>query len=224
MIEIRTTGTAKRQGNKLVGVAAPFNSLSLDLGGFKEQILPGAFRRSLENNNVVSMLHNHDSASVLASTANGSLKLRETSRGLEFEATPADTGLGRDLLTLAQRGDIQNMSFGFRVRGTGGERWRETDQGITRDLIDVELFEISSTAFPAYPASSMSARSAVDQGDAPARLKRDTSKRRRQLMQRRVTAAEAALIRSKPTPKPQSETARRLRSERMARQLQSRSR
>jgi len=223
MIEIRTTGTAKRQGNRLVGIAAPFNSLSLDLGGFKEQILPGAFRRSLESNNVVSMLHNHDSASVLASTANGSLKLRETSRGLEFEATPADTGLGRDLLTLAQRGDIQNMSFGFRVRGTGGERWRETDTGVTRDLLDVELFEISSTAFAAYPASSLSARSAVDQQDAPPQ-KRSQKDRRKNLMQRRQTAAEAALERSKPTPRPQSDTARRLRQDRMQRTLQSRSR
>lgn len=213
MIEVRALGTAAAKGKRLVGIAAPFNSLSEDLGGFKELIRPGAFKRTISDGHTITALHHHDTGAVIGSTRSGSLKLRESARGLEFEITPPDTGLGRDILALAKRGDIANMSFGFRINGHDGETWRETKQGIVRELRDVELFEVSSTAFPAYSASSLSAR---DHNPTAERMtKRQESaeaktaeqdaeqqRRRDRIRRKQQTVEAAAKVNVQPTPEP----------------------
>lgn len=48
-----------------------------------------------------------------------------------------------------------------RYLGAAGESWRERGGRIERELLDIDLFEISTVARPAYPATSVSARSAV---------------------------------------------------------------
>lgn len=144
---------------KLTGHAAVFNSRSVDLGGFREVIAPGAFARTIRNGHTIHALHSHDFADLLGSTRSGALKLSEDSRGLYFELELADTSLGRDVYALVKRGDMNSMSFLFNVNGAAGERWRELSDGtIERTLIDVNLFEISTVASPAYPAASVSAR------------------------------------------------------------------
>ena len=49
-----------------------------------------------------------------------------------------DTQPGRDVLALAERGDLGGMSFGFTVP-KDGERWR----GKKRELVQIALREIS---------------------------------------------------------------------------------
>jgi Escherichia/Staphylococcus phage prohead protease len=75
------------------------------------------------------------------------LQLRKHERGLAFTIVPPDTQVGRDALTLVGRGDLKGASFGFR---TLKDAW-STDGGQTiRELLDIEIAEISLTAFPAY--------------------------------------------------------------------------
>jgi len=141
----------------LIGHAAVFNSLSEDLGGFRERIEPGAFARSLSDD--VRALFNHDTNFVLGRTTSDSLTLREDGKGLAIEIMPPQTALIRDLVMAPiERGDINQMSFGFRVRA-GGSRFEEDDEGnIIRTLTDIELFEVSPVTFPAYPDTDIAAR------------------------------------------------------------------
>lgn len=149
------------------GIAAPFNSESVNLGGFVEVLRPGAFRRALREQDVFA-LHHHDTGQVLGRTSSGTLTLSETSEGLRFKLDAPDTSTGRDLVELIGRKDVRSCSFAFMPRGSAGERWSERSDGLLlRELLDVDLLEITVTAMPAYPASSVKVNSAAAGRSAP---------------------------------------------------------
>lgn len=128
------------------GYAAVFEKLSVPIYDFKEKIRAGAFKASVKKNNVRA-LWNHNADMVLGSTKAGTLRLEEDEKGLRFELDPPDTQAGRDALVSIKRGDVDGMSFGFRVLK---QEWDESDKkNIVRTLIEIDLREISPTAFPA---------------------------------------------------------------------------
>lgn len=174
---------------RLSGYAAVFDSLSVDLGGFRETIAPGAFARSLREGHQFAV-HYHDFADLLGSTRSGTLKLSEDTRGLYFELEVPDTSLGRDVHELVRRGDLAHMSFLFGVNGSAGESWRELPNGmLERTLLDVDLFEVSTVAKPAYHATNVKAGSFVR--SSPESLSTPTNTRNRLLrrhMQARLSA------------------------------------
>jgi hypothetical protein len=139
---------------KLVGYAAVFDAPSADLGGFVEIVRPGAFRRALANASHVRALYDHDSGHVLGRVGAGTLRLAEDARGLRFEIDLPPTTVARDLSVLVERGDVSGASFAFRVP-KGGDRWT----GTQRELLDVDLEEITVTARPAYVDTSVARRS-----------------------------------------------------------------
>lgn len=143
-VEIRETDGK----NTITGYAAVFEKLSVPIHDwFREKIRKGAFKDSLQNNNVRA-LWNHNPDFVLGSSKTNTLRLKETDKGLRFELDAPDTQAGRDAIVVIKRGDVDGMSFGFRVRK---QEWDEKDpKNIIRTLIDVDLREISPTAFPAY--------------------------------------------------------------------------
>ncbi|GAB4274647.1 HK97 family phage prohead protease [Thermincola ferriacetica] len=148
---------------RLVGYAAVFNSLSADLGGFREQIRPGAFANSIKTSDIRA-LWNHNPDFVLGRNRAGTLKLEEDDRGLKIEITPPETQWAMDLLESIRRGDVDQMSFGFR---TLKDEWDESDQkNVIRTLVEVELFDVSPVTYPAYPATSIGVRSAKEVFDA----------------------------------------------------------
>lgn len=146
------------------GYAAVFGRNSSELGGwFVENIQKGAFEETLKNSNVVA-LWNHNTDLVLGSERSRALRLEEDDKGLRFELELPDTQAGRDAATLVNRGDVDGMSFGFRVLG---QIWDESDPDmIVRTLTKIELHEISPTAFPAYPDTTVDTRSARDEFEA----------------------------------------------------------
>ena len=141
---------------RLRGYAAVFNDSSLPLP-FKEIIAPGAFRKTLSETPDVRFLINHEGLP-LARTKNGTLTLTEDSRGLMIDAEIADTTEGRDLYKLIERGDVDQMSFAFRVIR---QKWNE-DRSV-RTLTEVSLSDgdISAVTYPAYPTTSIEAREAL---------------------------------------------------------------
>lgn len=150
-LEVRAGG----EGNKeIVGYAALFNELSLDLGGWRERIAPGAFKRSVLDNDVRA-LWDHDSKYVLGRNRSGTLELDEDERGLGVVIRPPETGWANDLMLSMKRGDVSQMSFGFYVRD---EAWTEEDGLVVRVLRDVDLFDVSVVTYPAYPQTSAEAR------------------------------------------------------------------
>jgi hypothetical protein len=150
----------------IVGHAAVFNTLSEDMGGWRERILPGAFTRAIKENDVRA-LWNHNSDIVLGrskNTKNRTLLLSEDNEGLGTDILPPDTQFVKDMvLTPIDRGDVDKMSFGFMVRvypdGTRGVRWVVENGEDIRELLDLELFDVSPVTFPAYPDTEVGLRS-----------------------------------------------------------------
>jgi uncharacterized protein len=153
--ELRATG-----GNRLEGYAACFNSPSLDLGGFTEQIRAGAFARAIRTGQDVRALFNHNPDAVLGRTKSGTLVLSEDSTGLAFRCDVPNSQLGSDVYESVRRGDIDGCSFSFRVP-PGGDKW----SGDLRTLTDVDLSDVGPVTYPAYPATSVGARSLWPDGE-----------------------------------------------------------
>jgi HK97 family phage prohead protease len=145
------------QPNRLVGYAAVFNSLSSDLGGFKERISPGAFRTSVAGSADVRALVDHDPSKLLGRTSSGTLRIAEDEHGLRVEIDLPDTSYARDVRTMVQRRDVRGMSFGFKVR-EGGQRFSKEGGQIVRELSSIDLKEVTVTSVPAYGATSLSLR------------------------------------------------------------------
>jgi len=163
-MERRAFPEVRAHGRRLEGYAATFGA-EAQLGTFVETIEPGAFRASLSGD-VVALL-DHDAGKVLGRTRSGTLRLSEDVRGLAFSLDLPDTVAGRDVLTLADRGDLGGMSFGFTVP-KDGERWN----GNRRSLRAVALREISVvSAWPAYPDTELALR-AFQTGAEAARRRR----------------------------------------------------
>jgi HK97 family phage prohead protease len=156
-VELRVVREADKKP-VIRGHAAVFNALSEDLGGFREQIAPGAFREAVQVDDVRA-LFNHDANLVLGRNKAGTLRLSEDSTGLAIEIDPPDTQYARDLMVSMERGDITQMSFGFTTK-KGGQRWQERDGDVPlRTLTDVSLFDVSPVTFPAYPQTDVALRS-----------------------------------------------------------------
>ena len=156
MLEVRSTGELRSNGKTLTGYAAIFNS-ETDLGGFVEVIRNGAFRKSLESASNIRALYHHQGDALLGTTRSKTLKLREDPHGLAFELDLPSTTHGKDLAILVERGDVAGCSFGFRVRD-GGDRWEQRGAQLVRELLDVELSEVTLTADPAYADTSVALR------------------------------------------------------------------
>jgi len=159
-VELRGEDDDKRIG----GVAAvyydgtPQTEFRLWAGAV-ERILPGAFDRAIKEDDVRA-LFNHDQSLVLGRNRAGTLKLTSTNEGLDYEITPADTTIYRDVTQHLARGDVTGSSFAFSVT-TGGEEWSEDEErGLkVREVRDAKLFDVSPVTYPAYQATEASLRS-----------------------------------------------------------------
>lgn len=144
---------ARSNGRRLEGYAALFD-VPARIDAFLEIIRPGAFSRSLKSNPDIVATADHNPAAILARTRSGTLRLAEDAKGLYFDLDVPDTSAGRDVLALAERGDLGGASFTFSKR-RDGEKW----DGTTRTLSDLDLHEIAIvSAFPAYDGTTVQAR------------------------------------------------------------------
>jgi len=152
-IELRAEGDTAAP--KLTGYAAVFDQLSVILYGmFRERIARGAFASSLGDD--IRALWNHDTNMPLGRTKSGTLKLDEDAHGLRVEIDPPTTQAGRDAVESIRRGDVDQMSFGFDVLG---DEWDQDGDGqLIRTLTKIKLYEVSPVVFPAYPQTTVSAR------------------------------------------------------------------
>ncbi len=152
--ELRLDGT--ETAPKITGYAAVFNTWT-DIGGwFKESIRPGAFSKTIKENDIRALM-NHNENYVLGRNKAGTLRLKEDSKGLAVEIDPVPATWANDLMTSMKRGDVNQMSFGFQVNKAEADY--EKDE---RVLIDVTLFDVSIVTFPAYPTTSAEVRAAFE--------------------------------------------------------------
>lgn len=142
-----------------VGHASVFDRLSEDLGGFRERIQRGAFRKVLDANPDVRFLFNHDANHVMARTKAGTMELREDPKGLRVYAELAPTTMAKDLRILVKRGDVDGMSFAFSV---DKDVWADEDGELTRTIVSFrELFDVGPVVYPAYQQTDASMRALV---------------------------------------------------------------
>ena len=138
------------------GYFAVFDSPYPLWDGAEEVVKPGAFAGCLGQD--VRALANHDTTLVLGRTKAGTLELREDDVGLWGKVKiNRDDADAMNLYARVQRGDVDQCSFGFDIReetfvdlGDGKCRW---------EISKVDpLFEVSVCTFPAYEATTVSAR------------------------------------------------------------------
>lgn len=130
------------------GYAARFNSDATIGDYFIERLHPKCFDSALKEKADVRCLLDHDTGRVLGRTKSGTLQLRVDRIGLYFhvdidETTPD----GQTALGLVGRGDLSGCSFGFRVTS---QEWDESGDMPVRTILDLDLYEVSIVAFPAY--------------------------------------------------------------------------
>lgn len=162
--ELRTSDSGAENG-LIEGIPIVFNSETLirDYGGdFYEIIEPTALDKcDLKD---VLLFINHDTEKIaLARSKNGkgtmSLEVKED--GLHFRASLdiANNSEARNLYSAIQRGDMDGMSFMFRVKK---DEWTNIESETpTRTIKEISIVhEISVVNYPAYDATTVTARSA----------------------------------------------------------------
>lgn len=152
-VEYRDTGDAPT----LTGYASTFNQ-PYDMGWYREQVAPGAFTRSLGRNPDVRLLVNHDGLP-LARTTSGTLTLSEDDKGLRVSAQldPSDPDVAA-LVPKMRRGDLNQMSFGFRVMGDDGDEWSKDLTQRTLRSLDIHDGDVSVVTYPANPGTTAGVR------------------------------------------------------------------
>lgn len=162
-LEIRKGSESTPGPGTLVGYAARYDCPSQPLHdkksgrSFVEYVKPGAFSRSLKTADVRA-LFDHEPGKVLGRSKAGTLRVSEDARGLRVEIDLPDTTAGRDTAVSVARGDVTGMSFGF-YTPANGDSWDLTTSPATRHLKDVDIDDVTVTAYPAYPDTSVAMRS-----------------------------------------------------------------
>ena len=154
-VELRISEDAKP---KISGYAAKYNSFT-DLGFFREQIKAGAFNEAIASTKTdVRCLKNHDPNLILGRTKNGTLRMTSNSVGLRFENDMPDTNTGKDTLEEIRTGLISGCSFAFTV---SEDDWKYyDDKPAERTIVKIkELFDVGPVTYPAYPDTTVAARS-----------------------------------------------------------------
>lgn len=141
----------------LSGYASTFNE-PYDMGWYTEQVDSQAFRETLGRRPDVRLLVNHDGLP-LARTTSGTLTLDTDSRGLRVAAQldPSDPDVAA-LAPKMRRGDLNQMSFSFRVAG-GGDAWSPDMSLRTLRNLDLNDGDVSVVTYPANPGTLATVRS-----------------------------------------------------------------
>lgn len=137
-----TLSRVRDRGIRFAGYAAIFGRP--DSGG--DVIRAGAFKLALERGQQIPLLWQHRAGTVLGRIDH----LSEDSRGLRVIATVGSSENGRRAGRLLASGKVNGLSFGYRVREARSE-------GTHRELIELDLVEVSLVAHPMQPKARVHA-------------------------------------------------------------------
>lgn len=141
-------------------------------GGWTEFVDQGAFKKTLSESPDVAFLLNHGGMT-LARTKSGTLRLAEDKVGLAVDADlDARVSIVNDIRIQMERGDLDEMSFAFRVTR---QKWFNADgeevpwwdlSGIERHITEVSLAngDVSVVNFGANPYTDAALRAAMRAG------------------------------------------------------------
>ena len=146
----------------------------VDRGGFMETIMGGAAAKSAGEADV-RLLINHEGIP-LARTKSGTMTLESDDIGLRVtaELDPMNP-LSASLRSAMERGDMDQMSFAFRVLR---DEWNSDYS--ERKIYELKLFDVSMVTYPANPATVAKVRS-DDSQDSEKATGRSVEMAKRQL-------------------------------------------
>lgn len=166
--ETRGDDAAAPKAHVLVGTPIVYDTpttINDPLGSYTEVIARGALDGADISD--TRLLVGHDVTRIPLAKAPKTMQLTVTERGLEMRAELADTESANAAYTAVERGDLDGMSFAFKVPEGGDSYDRATN---TRTINRIEkIYEVSLVAFPAYPSASVEARAALNSMRDPAR-------------------------------------------------------
>lgn len=141
----------------ITGVPIVFEQAT-DIGGwFSETIARGAISEDVLKD--VALFYNHDlNTKPLARTRTGKLNLTIENDGVHMDAeVNLERSDSKDLYLAIQDGDIDGMSFMFRIEG---EEWSDLDTDYPKRRITKIGYvqEVSAVNYPAYEGTSINAR------------------------------------------------------------------
>jgi hypothetical protein len=115
-------------------------------GQYTETIKPGAFKKTLKEQDDVRFLVNHDGIP-LARTSSGTLELEEDDYGLfvRAELDPSNPTVA-EIASAMKRGDLNEMSFAFAAIRDDFDAREEN-----REVTEARLFDVSVVTYPANP-------------------------------------------------------------------------
>ena len=152
--------TSTSESRHIEGYAIVFNSLSNNLGGFREIIEQGAITDELIKNSDILCLMNHDiKKGVLARSyqGRGSLKLDIDEHGLHYSFEAPKTALGDEVLEGIRRGDISKCSFAFVCGEDNWDKDEKTGEYIRHVKKIKNLYDVSLVYHPAYEETEVKA-------------------------------------------------------------------
>ena len=138
------------------GYAVVYNRLSVDMGGFRERIMPGAFdgvlNRQRGRSDLVSY-YNHNPDILLGRESSGTLKVWSDDKGVGFEVVPPSSRA--DILELVARRDVKGASFTFSLDKNGESFTTDENGRAIREVRAATIYELGPVVQPAYPATSV---------------------------------------------------------------------
>ncbi len=165
--ELRAEASIETDDLIFTGYASVFNtpySVADSRGVYNEIVNPGAFTKTLNEQDDVKFLINHDGIP-LARTKSGTLELREDEHGLFVKAALDEANPKvAEISSALKRGDLSEMSFGFHAI-----KDEFNDSGETRTLKELRLLDVSVVTWPANPATIGKIRG-VDLGELQSTL------------------------------------------------------
>lgn len=155
-LEVRSdkkNGTANLEGYASA-TDKPYTMYDM-FGEYSETVRSGAFAKTLSENPATQLLLNHGGLS-MAYTKAGSLRLAEDSTGLHMSAD-VNTSRGdvRDMVTAIKDGNIDEMSFAFRITR---QKWAPDFDACELQEVDIHRGDVSVVNFGANPAASVAMR------------------------------------------------------------------
>lgn len=157
---LRFDVSPNEDGLTLDGYGAVFNEFTEiedAVGVYREQIAPGAFKRTLGMRTPI-LQFDHGSHPLIGSIPLGRiLSLVEDEHGLRVKARLSDNWLVQPVRDAIRDGGVSGMSFRFRIVD---EDWVRAADGMEeRTIREVELYEVGPVVFPAYEQTSVGVRS-----------------------------------------------------------------
>lgn len=168
-VELRAT---ESEEGVIEGTPIVFNQKTriVDWAGEYDEIID---REALKNADLkdVRLFVNHDINKItLARSKNGNenstMSFTVDDKGLHIKAKldTENNSEARSLYSAVKRGDMDGMSFMFRIRG---DEWKDIDSDVPLRIVkDISIVhEVSVVNFPAYQGTSVNARSGSQESD-----------------------------------------------------------